>query len=415
MAKRKVPPDPMASLRRQAEEELRQHPPGQGAGTPEETQHLLHELQVHQIELEMQNEELRQAQESLEASCSRYFDLYDLAPVGYITIGEEGLIREANLTAATLLGVKRDFLAQRPLNRFVFRDDQDIYYLHHKRLLKTGAPQAWELRMRRSGGEPFWARMEATVSEDGTGRYLCRIALSDVSERKRAEAQRDATLEELKAALAEKDVLLKEIYHRVKNNVQALIYLMDMQAEYIADEDTRQMVRELQERARAMALAHEKLYQSQNLAEVDFGAYLSDLVDNLSHAFGTDRPIVWGIDAEDASLGVDTAIPCGLIVTELLTNALKYAFPGGAPRAERHETECRINIMFRAEGDRYTLVVADNGIGLPAGLDWSATKTLGLQLINILARHQLGGQVEVDSRAGTSFRITFTEREYTRT
>ena len=416
MAKNKVPPDPAASLRQQAEERLRKRPPDQGASAPEQTQHLFHELQVHQIELEMQNEELREAQAKLEASRARYLDLYDMAPVGYVTLGERGLILEANLTAATMLGVPRSSLVKQPITRFFFRDDQDIYYLHHKRLIETGEPQAWELRVTRPGGEPFWARMEATATQDsGNGARICRAVMSDITERKRAESQRDATLQELKAALADKEVLLREIYHRVKNNVQALIYLMDMQAEYIPDEGTRQMIRELQARARAMAIAHEKLYQSQNLSEVDFGAYLSDLVDNLSRAFGADRPIVWRIDVEDVLLDVETAIPCGLIVTELVTNALKYAFPGGQPRAERGETECRISITFRAEGERFTLLVADNGVGLPPGLDWSATRTLGLQLVNILARHQLGGQVEVDRQAGTTFKITFTERERKRT
>jgi PAS domain S-box-containing protein len=236
------------------------------------------------------------------------------------------------------------------------------------------------------------------------------LAVHDITVEKQAQAQRDATLEELKAALAEKEVLMREIYHRVKNNVQALIYLMDMQADYIADDDTRQMLRELQERARAMALVHEKLYQSQNLARIDFGEYLYDLVDNLSHAFGAGRPIVWRIDVEDVSLGVDTAIPCGLIVSELLTNALKYAFPGGRPITTRGETDCTVSVVSRVEEDRITLVVADNGVGLPDGIDWATTKTLGLQLINVLACHQLGGQVEVDRRAGASFKITFAER-----
>jgi PAS domain S-box-containing protein len=411
MVKNKADRKRIADLRRRAEEMLRKRSSDGDAGAPQQTPSLVHELQVHQIELEMQNDELRETQEKLEASRAKYFDLYDLAPVGYFTLNEQGLIVEANLTAATMLGVPRSALVKQPITRFFFRDDQDIYYLHHKRLFETAEPQAWELRVTRQGGELFWARLEATVAQDReNGALICRAVMSDISERKRAESQ-DATLEELRAALAEKEVLMREIYHRVKNNIQVLIYLMDMQADYIPDEATRQMVRELQERARAMALAHEQLYQSPNLAEVDFGAYLHDLVDNLSHAFGADRPIVWGIDAEDIPLGVDTAIPCGLIVTELLTNALKYAFPGGQPCAERRETECKINIAFRADGDYFTLLVADNGVGLPAGLDWGTTRTLGLQLINILARHQLGGQVEVDSRAGTSFKITFTDRE----
>jgi PAS domain S-box-containing protein len=232
----------------------------------------------------------------------------------------------------------------------------------------------------------------------------------DITVRVQAESQREAALARLKASLAEKEVLMREIYHRVKNNVQALIYLMDMQADYILDEATRQMLHELRGRAHAMALVHEKLYQSQNLARIDFGDYLYDLVDNLSHAFGMGRSIVWRIDVEDVALSVDTAIPCGLIVSELLTNALKYAFPGGRPYPERGETDCTISVASRVEGHQITLAVSDNGVGLPAGVDWATTKTLGLQLVNILACHQLGGQVEVDRSAGTSFKITFAER-----
>jgi PAS domain S-box-containing protein len=238
---------------------------------------------------------------------------------------------------------------------------------------------------------------------DGTTVIATIAQGQDITERVQAE-------EQIKAALAEKEVLMREIYHRVKNNLQALIYLMDMQADYIPDASARQMIRELQERARSMALVHEKLYQSHNLAQVDFGDYLHDLVDNLSRAFGTGRLIIWRVEAENALLSVETAIPCGLVVTELLTNALKYAFPDGQPRTGRDETECKINVEFRAEGERFTLVVADNGVGLPPDLDWTTTPSLGLQLINVLACHQLGGQVEVDTRAGTAFKITFAER-----
>ena len=204
----------------------------------------------------------------------------------------------------------------------------------------------------------------------------------------------------------------EQIYHRVNNNIQALIYLMDMQAEGMPDEATRQMLRELQERARAMALVHEKLYQSHNLAQIDFGEYLHEMVSNLSRAFGAGRPIVWRIDVASLPLSVDAAIPCGLIVSELLTNALKYAFPAGQPGAGRGDgTDCTISVEARAEGDQITLIVGDNGVGLPAEIDWDTSRTLGLQLVNILARHQLGAQVEVDRHAGTTFTITFTDRE----
>ena len=152
------------SLRQQAEAKFRastaQTPV---ALSPEETWRLLHELQVHQIELEMQNEELRRTQAKLEAARARYFDLYDLAPVGYVTLDKPGLILEANLMAAELLGVERSALVRQPLTHFILPADQDIYYRHRKRLFETGVPQTCELRMRPADSAPFWAQLEMTV------------------------------------------------------------------------------------------------------------------------------------------------------------------------------------------------------------------------------------------------------------
>jgi len=178
-------------LRRRAEEiareEIAQMPENLDTLTPEETSHLLHELRVYQIELEIQNEELRRAQVELDAARSRYFDLYDLAPVGYCTISEPGLILEANLTAVTLLGVARSNLVNQPLFRFILKEDQDIYYLHRKQLFETGEPQACELRMVKSDGTPFWSRQETTVAQDADGAPVCRIVLSDTTDRKKME------------------------------------------------------------------------------------------------------------------------------------------------------------------------------------------------------------------------------------
>ena len=130
---------------------------------------MLHELRVHQIELEMQNEELRRTQAELDAARARYFDLYDLAPVGYCTLTEKGLILEANLTAATLLGVARGALVKQPITRFILKEDQDIYYLHRKQLFETGEPQACELRMLKKDGTTFWAHLPATAAQDADG------------------------------------------------------------------------------------------------------------------------------------------------------------------------------------------------------------------------------------------------------
>ena len=177
-------------LRRRAEERALENA-AEGAAdvalSPEAIRRALHELRVHQIELEMQNEELRRAQAELEASEARFFDLYDLAPVGYLTLSEAGLVLTANLTVASLLGVARGALVAQPLSRFVASEDQDAYYLHRRRLVTTDAPQACELRLRRAGGDTFWARVEATAGTDSDGAPLHRVIVSDVSERRRAE------------------------------------------------------------------------------------------------------------------------------------------------------------------------------------------------------------------------------------
>jgi PAS domain S-box-containing protein len=182
------------ALRRRAEtlagERAGEMPENLEVLSPEAARRALHELRVHQIELEMQNEELRRTEEELEISRARYFDLYDLAPVGYFTLSEQGLILEANLTAAKLLGVARGALAKQPLSRFIFPEDQDIYYLHRKALLATGAPQAWELRLLKKDAAPLWVRVEATTAQDADGASVWRAVVSDITERKFDEGEK---------------------------------------------------------------------------------------------------------------------------------------------------------------------------------------------------------------------------------
>jgi two-component system, cell cycle sensor histidine kinase and response regulator CckA len=184
--------------------------------SPDEVQQTLHELQVHQIELEVQNEELRRTQEELEASRERYFDLYDLAPVGYFTVGEEGLILEANLRVAELLGVKRNVLIKLPFSYFILPDDQDIYYRHRKKLLSTGGPEECELRLVRDGGVQFWVRLEATAAGNGNGTVF-RTAIVDITERKRAEEELRKAHEELEQRVQERTADLKEAHDRLKS------------------------------------------------------------------------------------------------------------------------------------------------------------------------------------------------------
>ena len=178
-----------SNLRRRAEEALRGKTASENldAQSPVEIQRLLHELRVHQIELEMQNEELRRAQLQVDSERARYFDLYDLAPMGYFTISAQGLILEGNLTAAGLLRLARSELVHQPFSHFILKEDQDLYYLQRKELFETGQSRAYELRMVKKGGAQFWAQLAASAAQDADGAPVCRIVLSDMSERKQVE------------------------------------------------------------------------------------------------------------------------------------------------------------------------------------------------------------------------------------
>jgi len=198
-SKTRLPPLPPVrqgshpELRQQAEEVLRnlieQSQEHIGTLSPETLRMILHELRVHQIEVEMQNEELRRKTDELDASRARYFDLYDLAPVGYLTLSGNGLILEANLTVATLMGVNREALVQAPPSRFIHKEDQPIYYLWHKKLFETGVRQTCELRMARADGTTVWVHLEATVAQDEGGASIARVALSDISGHKAEEQE----------------------------------------------------------------------------------------------------------------------------------------------------------------------------------------------------------------------------------
>ena len=184
--------------------------------SPEQTRQTLHELQVHQIELEMQNEELRDAQATLDFERARYFDLYDLAPVGYCTVSEEGLIEQANLTVASLLGTTRHELLKQRWTRFIHREDADLYYLHRKKLLESGESQSCELRMIKNDGTQFWGQWAATVSHVADGKPELRTVLSDITARHQAEdalVKSGATTSGLVASLMDALVAVDADFH----------------------------------------------------------------------------------------------------------------------------------------------------------------------------------------------------------
>ena len=241
------------TLRQRAEgvfqEKAARMPGNLEALSPDEVRQTLHELRVHQIELEMQNEELRRTQGELEASRLRYFDLYDLAPVGYFTLSEAGLILEVNLTAATLLGVARSALIKQRLTSLILPEDQDIYYRHRKLLFETGAPQVCELRLVNSAAAPFWVRIDATVAQDADGApVVCRTTMIDITDRKDAEAALQATNDEVKtmsqqlwqaARLATMGELASSIAHELNNPLTTVSLRIESLTAQTSQDDPR--------------------------------------------------------------------------------------------------------------------------------------------------------------------------------
>ena len=743
MVEKKTNSDKAAHLREQAEALARgkaAHLPEDFAvQSPEETRRTLHELHVHQIELEMQNEELRKTQAELELQRERYFDLYNLAPVGYLTLNEKGLILDANLTAARLLGMARSKLVGQPLSRFILKEDQDSYYFHRNQLfrerhiVRAEIPRDFELRLLKheslpasvmgkgKDGTAFWAHLAATTVQDADGAPVCRITLSDITERKKAEerngnerdllrichfaidtpelmreligyfkqmtgieavgvrlhqgedfpyyettgfsnefvmaerslcakdfrggllrdssgnpvlecmcgniicgrfdpsrpfftkhgsfwsscttqllattteadrqartrnrcngegyesvaliplnsqgktyglfqfndrrpgcfkAERIEQLEHLvdyvalalanlesaralhesekryhsfvenaydiiytvgldgiltfvssnwtallghdvneviglsfeafvhpddipacrafveqiiirgekvagieyrvhhkngswrwhtsngsplqemdghvyalvgiarditerkfmddtlQASLNEKDVLLREVHHRVKNNLAAILGLLDMERHATRDPLADALLVGLSNRIKSMATVHEKLYRSENLSKIDFQDYLKSFTSHLRTSYPVKNEVVCRVDAAGTELGLDIAVPCGLIVNELVTNALKYAFPQGKPGVPG-EVQCEIGIFMSVHDSDYTLMVTDNGVGIPQDVNWRKTKTMGLRLVRMLGEHQLGGRVDLDRSRGTLVTIRF--------
>lgn len=215
----------------------------------------------------------------------------------------------------------------------------------------------------------------------------------EIAVRKRVEYQ-------LNQALREKDVLLKEVHHRVKNNLQVITSLLYLQSQEVEHEDIRKFLQVSRDRIRSMAIVHEELYQAKDLANIEFSHYIRSLALYLYHAYAVNPDVIaLRIDAQKIVLPVDKAIPCGLVLNEVISNALKYAFPDGRSGD--------IQIAFYEEHDRKWLRIRDNGIGLPTQVNVEHPTSLGLNLVTDLVRKQLQGTIAVDRTQGTTVTISF--------
>src|SRR3981189_3650419 len=293
-----------------------------------------------------------------------------------------------------LLGFAQEEWMSNPVLWFrqLHPDDIELWTQEFARGCSAGGPFRAECRFIARDGSIVWVHGEARLIRDEDGRpVLLQGGAFDITESKRAE-------EIVKHSLREKELLLKEIHHRVKNNLQITSSLLRLQAGKIADASVRQLLRESQDRIRSMALVHDMLYRSQDLARVDFPEYVRTLVVQLFRSYNASGRIRNVVELEGIVFGVDLAVPCGLIINELVANALKHAFPG--------ERRGGGGGRMTAAQDRYRLSVHDDGVGLPAGLDFLHTETLGLQLVRMLTV-QISGQFRLDPGAGAGFVVEF--------
>jgi PAS domain S-box-containing protein len=309
-------------------------------------------------------------------------------------IDRAGLIEMVNAQTERVFGYSRTDLLGQPMEMLVperFRD-------HHPRLRTSfyddprtrpmGA--ARDLYGLRKDGSEFPVEIGLNPIETGDGTMVLS-AIVDISTRKREEGR-------VLASLKEKDILLGEIHHRVKNNLQIVDSLLGLQSGIINDTGTQEILRESQNRIKSMALIHQILYQSNDFARMDFNNFLDTLVPTLASSYGADPDrIVLSINAIEVRLPLSVAIPCGLLVNELISNALKHAFP-----ANRHG-EIRIDLSI-ASGGQVLLSVEDDGVGIPDDLDLDNTATLGLQLVTLLT-DQLGGEMVIRRSNPTRFAL----------
>ena len=394
------------------------------------------------------------AEEALRKSEQQFREIFEHASLGLSLINfQTHQFIQVNPAYYQLLGYSETEIASLTFDEITHPDDleQDLHYMEQ---INQGKIDSFRLEKRylRKNGEVMWGNLTLTVLRDQDGKPgFCLGMIEDITERKYAEDQ-------IKASLQEKETLLKEIHHRVKNNLQIISSLLRLQSRQLRDQQAIALFKESQNRVQAMALIHEKLYQSSNLAQIDFQEYIKTLVQALFRSYDAHRHgVTFKCNVEPVSLAIDIAIPCGLIINELVSNSLKYAFPetlGGeicislqslqhrfsnpgktsppAPLLQKEGSQTPPSLQGnRSEGEefgglglnypidvlepqstasvdqgQFILTISDNGVGLSENFDFRNTSSLGLQLVCRLTK-QLEASIELNRSYGTEYKISF--------
>lgn len=332
----------------------------------------------------------QRAREKLRLSEEKYRNLIEMAPEPVAVICD-AKIAYANPQALRALGMSRDELIQKPFYELIVPEERQRAMKMYEKRQAGKADATFEDRLiSRTNG--IRTVKGSAVPIDWEGRPGFLYYFTDITELKDAEQQ-------VRQALTEKETLLQEVHHRVKNNLQVISSLIGMQALRTKDDQSATILEEIQHRIQSMAIAHESLYRSENLIDIPFENYVRRLVETLIQTYGsTDQPITVSYDFDDVTIKLEQAVACGLIVNELITNALKYAFAG--------KTQGELNISAKNRNPGLTLIIKDDGVGLPESINVLETNTMGFKIIQMFVS-QLHAELEIVRENGTAFIISF--------
>jgi PAS domain S-box-containing protein len=380
---------------------IRKNEKNDGEKTKEQLMAELSRLKQREAELGKKLKDIssnhRQARVTLMEEKDQKQMYLDIAEVILVALDKKGLITLINRKGCRILGYEQgELIGKNWFHTCLPPKRRDEVFEIFKQLMagKIDSVEYYENPILTNSGEVRLIAWHNANLRNEQGDIVGTLSSGqDITEQKKAE-------DELKNSLKEKELLLKEVHHRVKNNMAVISSLLNLQAEKFKDPPVLNAFRDSRHRIRSMALVHEKLYQAKDLSKIEFSQYIKELSQQVSRSNEFQGAgIGVKVKANNIKLGIDTAIPCGLIINELLTNAFKYAFPNN------RQGEIRIHMQMK-ENKSYELIVSDNGVGLAEHIDVQNTSSFGLNLVCLLTQ-QLEGKVDVQREKGTRFIITF--------
>lgn len=339
------------------------------------------------------------SEEALMENEKKYRTLFEYDPDYTVLFNKYGIIVDVNNATTMVTGVPKKQMIGRCLyeTKILFKEDITNLQQKFSQIIKNKENLSFETELIDKYGSTRCLNVKITLIEREDDILYVLVIASDITEIKKFET-------ELKNSIKEKEVLLKEIHHRVKNNMQIISSLMNIQTRYLDDEESINVLKESQNRVKSMSMIHEKLYRSKKFDKVYFAEYIENLVGDLFYSYsiekGKIRPV---LEIEDVKLNIETSVPLGLIITELISNCLKYAFPDSMKGI--------LFVSLKKLGEYYELIISDNGIGFPETIEFKNTDSLGLQLVNSLT-DQIDGEIDLNTNNGTEFRIVFHEQIY---